>query len=73
MPFDQKVFDSGFKVFTERLQWAAGWQHNFFGAAYSTRLREAIKVAREACDGMEKILEADKENGRKILEAYKVK
>jgi len=70
MTFNQKDFDEGYRTFTDSLAVASGWQQNFFGAAYSTRLREAIKLARGACDTMEKILEADKENGRKIMEHY---
>jgi hypothetical protein len=53
-------FDIAAYEFTRHLQRAADWQDAYFGAAYATRIRQAIKEAREACEEMEAVLEKDK-------------
>ncbi len=52
-------FDKACIGFTAAMQTVAGWKHNYFGAAYSTRLRQAISDARVAADHMEQVLNAD--------------
>lgn len=54
----QKDFDAACKAFTRAMREAAGWR-SYFGAAYSTRLAQAIKNAREACDEMERAIKED--------------
>lgn len=56
MPSD---FDIAADKFTGLLMFAANWKHNYFGAAYSTRLRQAIKDVREACDELAVALDKD--------------
>lgn len=53
-------FDASCGEFTQTMEKAAQWKHVYFGAAYSTRLKQAISDARKACDDMEKALEADR-------------
>jgi hypothetical protein len=53
------AFDEATKKFTHSLCKAADWKHGYYGAAYSTRLEQAIKEARVACDEMEKVIAAD--------------
>jgi len=64
---NQSDFDDGCRLFTDKLSTACRWKHSFFGAAYSTRLRQAIACARSACDDMEKVLEADDEVSRRAV------
>lgn len=52
-------FDARAKLFTDKLLAAANWKHQFYGAAYSTRIAQAIKLAREACDEAEQLLADD--------------
>jgi len=58
----QQDFDKACAVFSETMQIAAIWKHSYAGAAYSTRLRQAINDAREACDAMEIILNYDEKS-----------
>ena len=41
-------FDKMTREFTMALFVAAGWKHRYFGATYSTRIREAIKDLKRA-------------------------
>lgn len=43
-----KAFDDVAARFTERVERAAGWTVNYFGSAWSTRLKQAIAELREA-------------------------
>lgn len=52
-------FDEAVASFTCVMKIVGAWKPSYFGAAYSTRLRQAIKAAREACDRLEKVLDAD--------------
>ena len=54
-------FDTAAAEFTRRLQRAADWKHFYFGAAYSTRIRQAIIEARLACVLMEAVLIKEQE------------
>jgi hypothetical protein len=49
-------FDESCMKFTGALAQAANWKHDYFGAAYTTRLKQAIRVTRDACDRLEKEL-----------------
>jgi hypothetical protein len=60
MTASSKDFDAAAHKFTEWVRIASYWKDNYYGAAYSTRLKQAIDEARHACDNMEKFL---KENG----------
>lgn len=53
-PFDAAAFK-----FQNDMYRASHWKENYFGAAYSTRIEQAIKEARVACDEMEKAIAAD--------------
>lgn len=53
-------FDDATYKFTRAMCKAADWKHGYFGAAYSTRLHQAIRDARAACDEMEKVIAADR-------------
>lgn len=59
MTLDSKTFDNATAAFTAGMAVAQNWKHHYFGAAYSTRLRQAIRDARDACDQMEKIINKD--------------
>lgn len=41
-------FDAMTAKFTERVARASQWRHAYYGAAYATRIKEAIKELREA-------------------------
>lgn len=61
----QSDFDNACHAFTTIMAKVTTWKHSYSGAAYSTRLRQAINDARGACDCMEAALKADDEpNGR---------
>ncbi len=67
---EQTKFDRGAAEFSITMSHVANWKDSYFGAAYSTRLRQAIKDARTAADRMEKILDADEEvSGTKEAES----
>lgn len=51
------AFDVATDRFTQAMRHCANWKETFFGAAYASRLRAAIKLAREECDRMEKFLD----------------
>lgn len=53
------AFDDATHKFTRSMCKAVDWKHGYFGAAYSTRLEQAIRDARSACDEMEKVIAAD--------------
>lgn len=55
----QQRFDAATDSFTGRLRTAAGWRENYFGSVYSTRIRQAITEARDACAAMESALAED--------------
>lgn len=55
----QRRFDKTSAEFTTAIAYAADWKHNYFGAAYSTRLRQAIGDLRLACDTMQQVLDAE--------------
>lgn len=55
----EQQFDRATEMFTGRMRNVANWKHHYLGAAYTTRLEQAIKEARDACDVMEKAIEAD--------------
>ncbi len=59
---DQERYDGACSVFTGRMQTVANWKHSYYGAAYTTRLRQAIKEARDACDTLEVTLKQLGEN-----------
>lgn len=49
-------YDKKTHQFSEDLHVAVGWKHNYFGAAYTTRIKQAMAQARLACDEMEAYL-----------------
>jgi hypothetical protein len=49
-------YDKKTHQFSRDLHVAVGWKHNYFGAAYTTRLKQAIAQARLACDDLERYL-----------------
>mgnify|MGYP001447644935 CR=1 FL=1 len=53
---DQDLFDSACVEFTTYMQYVADWKNNYYGAAYSTRLKKAIIDARLAADRLERTL-----------------
>jgi hypothetical protein len=50
-------FDRVAAQFTFRVERAAAWKHSYFGAAYATRLKAAIRELREAIEEAEKCVE----------------
>jgi hypothetical protein len=50
-------FYSVTKNFTFRVKRAADWRNTYFGAAYSTRVKAAIKELKEAIEDAEKCVE----------------
>ena len=52
-------FDARAQRFTAKLIEAAGWKHNYSGAAYSTRIATAIKVAGDAISEARALLADD--------------
>lgn len=75
MPLPQKEFDEACLAFVGILIANASNWKGYFGAAYSTRMRECIKSVRAACDDMEIILDADDKRPVKELtpEEYEAK
>lgn len=59
MVLADREFNTATAKFTQAMHAASSWKDYFFGAAYSTRLRQAIKVARDACDELERTLDED--------------
>lgn len=57
----QSDFDRGCAEFTQTMGAVANWKHTYFGAAYSTRLRQAVNDAKVAVERMERILTADEQ------------
>jgi hypothetical protein len=53
---DPETFDEARVKFDLRLSLGVAWKTNYPGAAYSTRIREAIADLRDACDEMEQFL-----------------
>lgn len=49
-------YDKACLEFTSLLAEASAWKHSYYGAAYTTRIKQAIQRAREACDSMEDFL-----------------
>lgn len=49
-------FDQQAAAFSERMRRVADWRHSEFGAAYSTRMKQAIERARHACNALEAFL-----------------
>lgn len=52
-------FDARAERFGKTLALAANWKHNFQGAAYSTRIAAAIKVAEQAIEEGRQLLADD--------------
>ena len=50
-------FDRVCKQFTFRVERAADWRNTYFGAAYSTRMKAAIKELKEAIAEAEECVE----------------
>ena len=59
MSLPSKVFDSECEKFSQVLVVNGKHWKDYYGSAYSTRMRECIKNVREACAVMEKVLEED--------------
>lgn len=75
MPLPSDEFDAACAEFAATLiANGRGWK-SYFGAAYSTRMRECIKNVRAACDQMEEVLDRDDERPVKTLteEEYNAK
>ena len=53
-------FERACAEFTHKLEIAANWEANYFGAALRTRLTAAIAEVRAACDTMEKAMAEDR-------------
>lgn len=54
------TFDDGCKYVNARLLYLGQWKHNYFGAAYSTRLKQLGVDLRDLADKVDKIVEDDK-------------
>ncbi len=52
-------FDRRCAVITSMIREAADWKHNYFGAAYTTRLVQAAKRLREAASEIDKLVADD--------------
>lgn len=50
------AFDTSCSRFTSTMRAVADWKNTYFGAAYSTRLKQAVSDARDACSQLEKEL-----------------
>jgi len=48
MPAQHTEFDVMMQRFTSRVRFAADWKDNYFGAAYSTRIKQAISDLKSA-------------------------
>ena len=46
-------FDTACDLFSMDMRRVAAWKHNYYGAAYTTRLKQAIQEGRAACDRLE--------------------
>lgn len=64
----QTFFDGQCDLFTANMRSVTNWKQNYFGAAYSTRLEQAIRDARNSCDLMEAALEKDADYLRRVSE-----
>lgn len=53
------TFDEAAFKFMNDMYRASHWKENYFGAAYSTRIEQAIRDARASCDEMEKAIARD--------------
>ena len=58
MPMSE--FERACADFTHKMEIAANWEANYFGAAIRTRLTTAIAEVRAACDRMEKAMAEDR-------------
>ena len=56
MAIAEREFNTATAKFTQAMHAASDWRNYFFGAAYSTRLQQAVKVARDACEELERTL-----------------
>lgn len=59
-------FDTMTELFTTRVRHAAEWKHGYFGAAYSSRIRQAVAELKRAIE----IAEAHPEIGHVDPETY---
>ena len=65
-------FDKMAERFTARVRYAGNWRDNYFGAAYATRIKQAIQELREAiaeAERNEEIKEPQKRPTAEELEA----
>lgn len=58
---EQSDFDRACAQFSVTMGHVASWKHSYMGSIYSTRLRQALNDAREACHRMERALAADED------------
>lgn len=68
MPIPCDEFDTHCNNFAEKLIVNGKHWKDYFGAAYSTRMRECIKNVRTACDEMEKVLDEDSKPSQPVRE-----
>lgn len=75
MPLPSEEFDEACALFAGTLVDNGLHWKDYYGAAYSTRMRDCIKNVRAACDEMEKVLNKDDERPVKELspEEYEAK
>lgn len=59
MALPQREFDFRCAALTDKLKYATGWKWNFFGAAYSTRLKELRKFLMELLEEIDKLVDDD--------------
>jgi hypothetical protein len=57
----QAEFDAAARRFTAAALFAAGWKRQYYGATYSSRLRQAVTDLRAAVDDMAATLERESE------------
>lgn len=54
-----REFDDACRAFTASMHRTMGWQHNYFGAAYTTRLKNAVLDAEAAIVEIKRVIEED--------------
>ncbi len=56
---DMKRFDQACHSFTLSMRCVADWKNHYFGAAYTTRLRQAVNEAELALEIIKRVIEED--------------
>jgi len=67
------TFDEGCKYVNARLAYLAEWKHNYFGAAYSTRLTQLSADLRDLANKVDQIVAEDDTRGKEALARMGIK